>query len=143
MLEAAEKLEAQGVKGRDRFDQEEIVQLALVHLVQIIGEAASRISDDLRRRHPEIPWRQVVGMRNRVVHGYFEVDLDLLWGCGHTGCPEVTRSTGRHPPRRRGDMTAGAAIGEPSRVSCTPSRVGRMARCRAGSIRRPRRRRSV
>lgn len=55
------------------------MQLALVHLVQIIGEAASRVSDDLRQRHPEIPWRQVVGMRNRVVHGYFEVDFDLLW----------------------------------------------------------------
>lgn len=79
MLEAAEKLEEQGSKGRDRFDQDEIVQLALVHLVQIIGEAASRVSDDLRQRHPEIPWRHVVGMRNRVVHGYFEVDLDLLW----------------------------------------------------------------
>ena len=79
MLEAAEKLEEQGSKGRGRFDQDEIVQLALVHLVQIIGEAASRVSDDLRQRHPEVPWRQVVGMRNRVVHGYFEVDLDLLW----------------------------------------------------------------
>ncbi len=79
MLEAAEKLEEQGSKGRDRFDQDEIVQLALVHLVQIIGEAASRVSDDLRQRHPEIPWRHVVGMRNRVVHDYFEVDLDLLW----------------------------------------------------------------
>ncbi|MGQ0716074.1 MAG: HepT-like ribonuclease domain-containing protein [Pseudonocardiales bacterium] len=79
MLEAAEKLEEQGSKGRSRFDQDEIVQLALVHLVQIIGEAASRVSDDLRERHPEIPWRHVVGMRNRVVHGYFEVDLDLLW----------------------------------------------------------------
>lgn len=38
-----------------------------------------RVSDDLRRRHTDTPWRQVVGMRNRVVHGYFEVDLDLLW----------------------------------------------------------------
>lgn len=79
MFEAAERLEEQGSKGRARFDQDEIVQLALVHLVQIIGEAASRVSDDLRQRHPEIPWRHVVGMRNRVVHGYFEVDLDLLW----------------------------------------------------------------
>ena len=50
------------------------MQLALVHLVQIIGEAASRVSDDLRQRHPEIPWRQVVGMRNRVVHGYFDAN---------------------------------------------------------------------
>ncbi len=89
MLEAAEKLEAQGAKGRDLFDQDEIVQLALVHLVQIIGEAASRVSDDLRRRHPEIPWRQVVGMRNRVVHGYFEVDLDLLWAVVTLDVPKL------------------------------------------------------
>lgn len=89
MLEAAEKLEEQGAKGRDRFDHDEIVQLALVHLVQIIGEAASRVSDDLRQRHPEIPWRHVVGMRNRVVHGYFEVDLDLLWAVVTLDVPKL------------------------------------------------------
>ncbi len=60
MLEAAEKLEVQARK-------DEIVQLALIHLIQIIGEAASRVSADLRQRHPEIPWRQVVSMHNRVV----------------------------------------------------------------------------
>ncbi len=67
MLEAAEKIEHQAAFGRTRFDRDEIVQLALVHLVQIIGEAAARVSDELRVRYPEIPWPQIVGMRNRVV----------------------------------------------------------------------------
>lgn len=89
MLEAAEKLDEQASKGRDRFDQDEIVQLAIVHLVQIIGEAASRVSDNLRRRHPEVPWRQIVGMRNRVVHSYFEVDLDLLWDVVTVDVPKL------------------------------------------------------
>jgi hypothetical protein len=50
-----------------------------VHLIQIIGEAAAGVSDDLTTTHPEVPWRQIIATRNRVVHGYFEVDLDILW----------------------------------------------------------------
>lgn len=55
------------------------MQIVLVHLIQIIGEAATGVSDDLITAHPEVPWRQIIAMRNRVVHGYFEVDLNILW----------------------------------------------------------------
>jgi len=79
ILEAAGKIAAKVVDGRAAFDKDEYVQLALVHLVQIIGEAAARLSDDVTEAHPEVPWRRVVGMRNRVVHGYFEVDPETLW----------------------------------------------------------------
>ncbi|MGH3786856.1 MAG: HepT-like ribonuclease domain-containing protein [Pseudonocardiaceae bacterium] len=91
MLEAAEKIERQALLGRARFDRDEIVQLALVHLVQIIGEAAARVSGELRAKHPEIPWSQIVGMRNRVVHGYFEVDLDVLWTVVNSGVPQLRK----------------------------------------------------
>lgn len=53
--------------------------LAMVKAIEIVGEAASRISPDSQSEHPEIPWSQIVAMRNRLVHAYFEVDLDVLW----------------------------------------------------------------
>jgi len=47
--------------------------------MEIIGEAAKRVSEPTRERHSQVPWRLVIGMRNRVIHGYDEVDLDVLW----------------------------------------------------------------
>jgi uncharacterized protein with HEPN domain len=79
ILDAAQKIAAKVREGQTAFMRDEYVQLALVHLVQIIGEAAARLSDDAINRNPDIPWRQIIAMRNRVVHGYFEVDPDILW----------------------------------------------------------------
>lgn len=80
MLETARKA-AGKVSGLDqpRFLADENLQLACVHLVQMIGEAASRVSPETRARYPTIPWRQVIGMRHRVVHDYLEVDLEIVW----------------------------------------------------------------
>ena len=64
---------------REAFDADEVRQLALVHLIQLLGEAASRVSATFRDRHPELPWAQMVGMRNRIVHGYNHVDPDIVW----------------------------------------------------------------
>ena len=55
------------------------MQLALTQLVEIVGEAANRISQTTQQRHPEIPRVQIIGMRNRLVHGYDVIDLDVLW----------------------------------------------------------------
>lgn len=68
----------QGIKRAD-LKNERILELALVRLVEIVGEAAARVSDESREKYPGIPWFQIVGMRNRLVHGYEEVDLDILW----------------------------------------------------------------
>jgi uncharacterized protein with HEPN domain len=67
--------------GRQRSDLESdlMFQWALTHLVEIIGEAASRVSLPTREQHRNIPWPDIVGMRNRLVHGYDVVDLNLLW----------------------------------------------------------------
>ena len=80
MLEAARKA-AGKVEGLDfaRFAADENLHLACVHLVQMIGEAASRVSAETRALHPTVPWRQVIGMRHRVVHDYLEVDLEIVW----------------------------------------------------------------
>jgi uncharacterized protein with HEPN domain len=56
-----------------------MLELALVRLIEIVGEAAGRVSLAMQAQHPEIPWREVIGMRNRLIHGYDSVDLSVLW----------------------------------------------------------------
>ncbi len=65
--------------NRAAFDAEELLQVWAVHHLLIIGEACARVSDPLKAKHPQVPWRQIVAMRNIIVHGYFEVDWDEVW----------------------------------------------------------------
>lgn len=69
------------VKGRNRSDLEsdEMLLFALVRAIEIVGEAASKISDEARAEMPELPWASIVGMRHRLVHAYFEINRDILW----------------------------------------------------------------
>jgi len=89
ILEAAEKISVRAAKGRAAFDADEDTQIVLVHLIQVIGEAAAGLSDGFITQHPEVPWRQIIATRNRVVHGYFEVDLDILWDAAVIDVPEL------------------------------------------------------
>jgi uncharacterized protein with HEPN domain len=66
-------------KSRADLDRDRLLELALVRLLEIVGEAASRVSEEDSARYPEIPWPQIVGLRNRLIHGYDAVDLDILW----------------------------------------------------------------
>src|SRR2546423_232140 len=68
-------------RGRTRadLDADRLLNLALTRLLEITVEAASRVPEDVRERHPEIPWPQIVGLRNRLIHGYDSVDLNVLW----------------------------------------------------------------
>ena len=61
------------------FDRSLLHQRAVMKSVETIGEAASRVSGDTKHAIPEIPWSEIVGMRNRIVHAYFDVRLDVLW----------------------------------------------------------------
>lgn len=78
-------------RGRKRSDLESdrMLQLALTRLVEIVGEASSRVSIPTREKHREIPWPDIVGMRNRLIHGYDVVDLDLLWDTVETDLPSL------------------------------------------------------
>ena len=69
------------VEGKSRGDLEsnEMLCLALVRLLEIIGEAASGVSLELRKKYPAIHWAGMTGMRNRLIHGYFDVNLDIVW----------------------------------------------------------------
>jgi len=69
------------IQGKDRsdLDSNRVLLLALVRLMEIVGEAAGRVSDETQTRHPEIPWPQIISLRNRLIHGYDSVDMDVLW----------------------------------------------------------------
>ena len=64
---------------RARFDADIKLQLALVRALQVIGEAAWRVSEEFQRQHPALPWRQISAFRHRVVHEYFSIDYDIVW----------------------------------------------------------------
>ncbi len=66
-------------RAREDLDRDEMLCLALTRLVEVVGEAATRVSRPGQERHAQIPWVQIVGLRNRLVHGYDAVDLDILW----------------------------------------------------------------
>ena len=80
MLDTARQAVAK-VKGKARrdFDADENLRLALTHLLQVIGEAARRVSSSYQVAHPELPWAAIVGMRHKVVHDYMSVDEDIVW----------------------------------------------------------------
>jgi len=69
---------AQG-KNRSDLQKDRMLELALVRLIEVVGEAAARVSPEGCKKHSRIPWSEIVGMRNRLVHGYDQVDLDVLW----------------------------------------------------------------
>ena len=89
ILEAIEKIEQYKAEQQDDFASNEMLQVWVIHHLQIIGEAASRISPDLQVRHPEIPWGQIIGTRHVLVHGYFEIDLDIVWTAVQVNLPEL------------------------------------------------------
>lgn len=66
-------------KNRQDYNSDEALRLALVHLVQVIGEAARRVSKQFCDAHPQVPWKAIVGMRHKVVHDYMNVDEDVVW----------------------------------------------------------------
>ncbi len=80
MLDYAEKA-VRFVEGTSRSDLEndEVLMLALVRAVEVVGEAANRVPPDTQQLHPAIPWPQIIGTRHRLIHGYDFLDVDVLW----------------------------------------------------------------
>ncbi len=80
MLDAAHEaiLFAKG-RARQDLDEDRMLVLALIKAIEIVGEAACQVSDTTRRQTPDIPWEDIIGMRHRLVHAYFDINLDILW----------------------------------------------------------------
>lgn len=80
MLEhAREAIAIAAGRSRSNLDEDRLLELGLVRLVEIVGEAAAKVTSDFQAAQPQIPWAQAAAMRNRLAHGYDEIDLDVLW----------------------------------------------------------------
>ncbi|MCZ7555851.1 MAG: DUF86 domain-containing protein [Bacteroidia bacterium] len=90
MLDATEKaLGFSDTIRRQDLQSDEMRALAIIRLLEIIGEAASKVSEETRTAHPDIPWREMSGTRNRLIHAYEEVDLDIVWQILSTDLPPL------------------------------------------------------
>ncbi len=76
-------------KKRKDLDKDRTLELALTRLVEIVGEAATKVSQGTREKHPHIPWPEIIGLRNRLIHGYDAVDLDILWEIVKSDLPSL------------------------------------------------------
>jgi uncharacterized protein with HEPN domain len=91
ILDAIAAVESYAAVGQERFFTERHWQDAVVRQLEIIGEATKRLSPELRRRHPEIAWRRMTGLRDVLIHDYPSVDLDVVWDVTQRRLPEVKR----------------------------------------------------
>jgi len=93
MLDAAAKA-VSFIADKNRFDLEtdEKLTLALVRLVEVVGEAASKVTPDVQNLYSGIPWRDIIGTRNRLIHGYDDVNLDILWQIVSSDLPPLIQS---------------------------------------------------
>jgi len=89
MLEAIERIERHTAKGREEFEKNELIQNWVVHHIQIIGEAARKLSDKVRSEHDDVPWTAIIAMRNILVHDYFTVDIDEVWSTVEKDLPTL------------------------------------------------------
>ena len=82
-------------RNRAELDSNEMLAMATIHLVEMIGEASRSVSEAFRKKHPEIPWELISGTRNRLAHGYIDVDLDIIWSIVTKDLPPLSRQLKR------------------------------------------------
>ncbi len=87
--EAIKNIHKYAKLGKDEFENNELIQSWIVRHLQIIGEAACRLSEDFRNSHPEIPWTKIIGMRNILVHDYFGIDKAIVWAAVENELPTL------------------------------------------------------
>ena len=89
-------------KSRSEFDADENLRLALTQLIQTFGEAARRVSPEFQGAHPEVPWKEIIGMRHKVVHDYLHVNYRIVWSVATIDLPallpELERIAPPEPP---------------------------------------------
>lgn len=80
----------------DSFLKDEVLPAAILHHLTVIGEAIGRLSPEVRKRHPEVPWRTIVAVRHRIVHAYFDLDWQILWVAA-TGRLQICKRSLKRP----------------------------------------------
>jgi uncharacterized protein with HEPN domain len=89
ILEAIERIEKYASKGRGAFVDDELIQNWIVHHITVIGEACRSLTDDFQARYANVPWADIIGMRNILVHHYFGIDEDAVWSVVEKDIPEL------------------------------------------------------
>ena len=89
LLAARESMKLAAPLTFPKFKDDRLHQLAILKSVEIIGEAASKISEETKAKHPDIPWTEIIGMRIRLVHVYFSIQLDVLWQTVQEDLPKL------------------------------------------------------
>jgi len=74
------------------FTENDMVQDAVIRQLEIIGEASRNLSEEVKEKYPEIPWVEIVAMRNRIVHAYFDVNLEIAWGVSIRDLPALKQN---------------------------------------------------
>jgi len=87
IIEAIENVQKYASQGRDVFRNDELIQTWILHHIQILGEAAARLSNEFQEQHPDIPWFKIIGMRNILVHDYFGIDIEAVWSVVENDIP--------------------------------------------------------
>ena len=89
VIEAIDRIQQQATGDRAAFDGNPLVQVWVVHHLEIIGEACRGLSAELRGRHPAVPWAAIIGMRNILIHDYFGLNLDEVWAAVERDVPAL------------------------------------------------------
>jgi len=92
VLDAIKRIEGylRGV-DKDAFEENRMMQDAVMHQIEIIGEASNRISDEFQDKYPELPWMQMRAIRNKIVHDYREVNLSVIWDTAKNDLPSLKK----------------------------------------------------
>ena len=89
ILDAITQIEKHSKEGRAAFDGNELIQIWMVHHLQIIGEAVRSIDRDFRNKHPSVPWRLIAGMRNILIHDYGNINFEIVWSAVENNVPSL------------------------------------------------------
>ena len=89
ILEAIERIEKYALQGKETFEQDELIQNWMVSHITMIGEACHSLPDEFQARYAEVPWTDIIGMRNILVHHYFGIDLNAVWSVVENDIPEL------------------------------------------------------
>lgn len=92
MLDAANEIvEFTKDKNQNDFNSDRKLHLSVVHLLEIIGEAGTGVSEEVQHKYQQIPWKNIVGMRNRLIHGYFDIDLIIVYKTATKDIPPLAK----------------------------------------------------
>jgi len=104
VLDSIRQIKTYAADGQEAFQRDRKTQDAIIRNLEIIGEAAKNLSQAVRKSHPDIPWRAISGTRDRLIHGYFSVDLDTVWRTVERDLPRLEAAIGEllqaHDSRR-------------------------------------------